>query len=303
MSEKISHQNNISVMHLLAAIMVLLGHQCALLGIPAPVMLGNPIQSIGVKTIFVISGYLITKSLFTTHGNTIQKSAVFFLKRLGRIFPELFVCLCVTAFIIAPFFTELSLKEYFANPGVINYVLANMRLFIVYALPGIFTTNPYPNAVNGSLWTIPVEIALYILIWMMVLIFSSDKTQRKMYMITTILVNAALFTKIIFYPHASFVFYGTDWMQALDLAPYFLIGGTAYLYDLGKYCNLQLASLLLFFSVGLNFSFPYVAEIICIFVLPYFVLSMMNIPDQFFAKIRWGGYRENMHTEYICGGL
>jgi hypothetical protein len=31
-------------------------------------------------------------------------------------------------------------------------------------LPGVFTGNPYRNAVNGSLWTLPNEVAMYLIL-------------------------------------------------------------------------------------------------------------------------------------------
>ena len=33
---------------------------------------------------------------------------------------------------------------------------------IRHTLPGVFESNPYPGALNGSLWTLPIEIKLYI---------------------------------------------------------------------------------------------------------------------------------------------
>ena len=33
---------------------------------------------------------------------------------------------------------------------------------MVYRLPGAFPTNPFPHDVNGSLWTLPIELRLYV---------------------------------------------------------------------------------------------------------------------------------------------
>ena len=33
---------------------------------------------------------------------------------------------------------------------------------IRYSLPGAFLDNPYPRAVNGSLWSVPIELSMYV---------------------------------------------------------------------------------------------------------------------------------------------
>jgi hypothetical protein len=48
-------------------------------------------------------------------------------------------------------------REYFADPQLLPY-LRNLRLHMVFNLPGVFETNPFPGAVNGSTWSIPVEV-------------------------------------------------------------------------------------------------------------------------------------------------
>lgn len=107
--------NNIGVLHFIAALFVMYGHQCALSGLPVPVLFGTGIQTIGVKIIFILSGYLITQSLWNIKGSKLHVTRTYLGKRLSRIYPELIGCLFVSAFIIGPLFTNLTQYEYWNN--------------------------------------------------------------------------------------------------------------------------------------------------------------------------------------------
>lgn len=57
--------------------------------------------------------------------------------------------------------TQFSLGRYLAADGTWTY-LQNILLVTRYELPGVFTGNIYPDVVNGSLWTLPLEVLMYI---------------------------------------------------------------------------------------------------------------------------------------------
>jgi len=65
---------------------------------------------IGVDIFFVISGYLITKSLITNF--SIQE---FLIRRLKRIFPSLFLIQFLICFIVIIFFLEDDFKYFFKS--------------------------------------------------------------------------------------------------------------------------------------------------------------------------------------------
>ena len=57
--------------------------------------------------------------------------------------------------------TTLPLADYLRNETTWSY-LKNISAFnIQFVLPGVFADNPHPNAVNGSLWTLPYELSCY----------------------------------------------------------------------------------------------------------------------------------------------
>ncbi|KWK17446.1 hypothetical protein WT77_28450 [Burkholderia stagnalis] len=137
--------------------MVLYSHQYALLGLPEPGF-GNgfSLGSIGVAIFFTISGYLVTQS-WERDPHILR----FAMKRFLRIWPGLFVATVLAAFVLGPIVSQLPATEYFHHPMLWGY-LNNLRLTMTFQLPGVFAHNPYPNAVNGSTWTIPLEVRWYV---------------------------------------------------------------------------------------------------------------------------------------------
>jgi hypothetical protein len=61
-------------------------------------------------------------------------------------------------------FSNISTSEYFRSPQLFKYFIVNVFFmnFLQPSLPGVFVENG-SQAVNGSLWTIKLEIGFYIL--------------------------------------------------------------------------------------------------------------------------------------------
>ena len=109
-----------------------------------------------VSGFFTLSGFLVFYSF-------VKKPSLkdYAIKRIRRIFPPylFIVVLCVLA---GAFLTVLSPGEYFSSTMLYKYIAANFSFlnFIEPHLPGVFADNEI-SAVNGSLWTMKVELMLY----------------------------------------------------------------------------------------------------------------------------------------------
>lgn len=110
-----------------------------------------------VAMFFALSGFLVT-------GSALRKSDVktFFLNRAFRILPALSVEVTLSALILGPLVTLWPLHTYFGSPLFLSY-FGNIVGHIHFELPGVFLTNPWPNRVNASLWTLPAELWCYVI--------------------------------------------------------------------------------------------------------------------------------------------
>lgn len=156
--------NNFNLLRMLAALAVLLSHSFTLSRGPQAIepfvrSLGMSLGTLAVGVFFTISGYLVTASQVSR-----PSLADFAIARARRIYPGLWVALALTVFVLGAGFTTLGLGDYLGHPRTWFYVLKNATLLFGFVdrLPGVFAELPYPGVVNGSLWTLPVEVRLYV---------------------------------------------------------------------------------------------------------------------------------------------
>lgn len=151
--------NNFNIIRLFAAILVLFSHSYPLSGTPGEFFASTwGVETgggIGVSIFFILSGFLVTRSL--TYSGSVRK---YIWSRSLRIFPALVIVILLTTFVFGSILSEQTFQQYFSQPATYHY-LKNITLFpLHYSLPGVFVGNPMSN-VNGSLWTLPVEVAMY----------------------------------------------------------------------------------------------------------------------------------------------
>ncbi|UOQ59913.1 acyltransferase [Leucobacter rhizosphaerae] len=149
--------SNLQAIRIIAAFLILLRHSFVVLGDDSP-LAGVRIPSIGIWVFFTISGYLLPGS-WVRHPHL----GHFLRARLRRLMPSLAVVVAASALILGPILSWLPASDYFSHPTTWAY-FSNLVFQPSYFLPGVFEDNPYPNAVNGSIWSLPPQALTYALI-------------------------------------------------------------------------------------------------------------------------------------------
>ncbi|WP_132533742.1 acyltransferase [Rhizobium sp. PP-F2F-G48] len=113
-------------------------------------------SSVAVQGFFILSGFLVTMSY--ERSKTLKS---YLNKRIRRIYPAYFAIIVLCS-VLGVWLTTLSLREYFGL-DLLKYLFANLIFlnFLRPNLPGVFDGNLL-NAVNGSLWTIKIEVSFYL---------------------------------------------------------------------------------------------------------------------------------------------
>lgn len=154
---KSKQHNGFTALRILAALLVLVTHGTGLLRVRQD-YLGRhhlpQLSELAVDAFFVISGFLIFISLKKN-----PNPFIYIRNRCLRIFPGLLGAIFFTIFIVGPIF--YSGKDYWFHAAPFRY-LWNITLFWGNArIPGVFDSNPI-TVINGSLWTLSIEVLCYI---------------------------------------------------------------------------------------------------------------------------------------------
>ena len=263
------------LIRLLAAGLVIYGHSFSLAKEQPPGVLGNPIATIGVKMFFIISGYLITRSWLSD-----PQPFRYARRRVLRILPGLVCVIVLSMLVLGPTLSSLTVAQYLGQHATWFYSW-NIAFYPVYTLPGVFAGNPYPDAINGSLWSLPSEVLMYI-ITPLVIGRVLHRGGLTLILFTIITTACGLYYVRVAPPATVPVVYGTSIIAFLDVAPYFQFGAVYAMFNLQRFARpwvsvLLLATAALGVGVMADRVDSYVlSEFVLMLLLPFSVISIGN---------------------------
>lgn len=147
-----------------------------------------------------------------------------------------------------------------------------------FDLPGIFESNPYPVSVNGSLWTLPLELALFVILPVIVALLSLCKKcihrgDKYCAFILSVLISVGSIYVDSNLSDKYLIFWATDWLRIIRLAAYFMWGiafSTLNEKEIQRFCRGDVAVLILGIVLCMG---SYYQAIYNYFILPYVVIS------------------------------
>lgn len=286
--------NNFDFLRLFFASLVLITHSYPIAGFPEEDALfrfshGEALFShIGVRCFFVISGYLITTSLFRSK-NLIE----YFFKRIIRVFPGLWAVVLFT--IIGGYFlSNKTSQAYFTDTSVPHYFLTALLCIQPY-ISDLFAHNPLHYA-NGSLWTVPYEFLWYIILSAF---FFLRKYPRYCLYLLAILFLSLLTARLLNHSLDSQYFLGLPLGNTAFLGLFFVAGAILSLLDLpsAKIRIVIIIVLSIALVLILHYSrFYYLGHI---FILPPLVVAFGSLNFPFLSWIH--KYGDISYGIYIWG--
>lgn len=308
--------NNFNIIRLIASIFVFAGHM-EMIRSGSPLLFGiHSVHEMGVWILFLVSGYLITKSWLSD-----PHPLRYAIRRFFRLWPPFAVMVLIMVFIAGPLVSELGVKGYFQS--WFHLYLMNLWFYIVYAQPGVFTNMIQAYVTNGSLWTMPVEAFAYIITPLLACLYglrkkksssvstmtstlsdsaaseasedrsaflnsytSSKNKDRSFHIAAAVTIAAVAFDLYlrVFQADLVIVFFGTKLIPAYHLITMYIIGMFFTFEQTRKYLNLQVACIGMCILIVFESSGVFLQYLLLLIILPYFVFSLAFAPNAIFRN-------------------
>lgn len=274
-----NHQNNFDFLRLVFASSVIISHSYPLSANEEFIgRWSNGQTDLGqfsVNVFFAISGYLIIQSLKRS-----QNIFDYLWKRILRLFPALIILLVLTMLIL-PFLYQGE-SNIFKEKSYWHYLLGGLSLYDVrFNVNGIFENNPYPKAINGSLWTLSYEFTMYVAL--MLLYYVKNQKLWLYLLIAAFMISylAFLIRPTLLSHIFAIIKLGSE--NVYRLASYFILGAVLSLLNFSKINKIYVRFILLIIlliSVPLHI-FQYVQP----FVLPILIIFIGVLETKYISSI------------------
>lgn len=269
LEQEIANDKDVFIMfRLLASFLVLYAHSYHVYGVgadPITPRIGIYTGTFAVYVFFSISGFFIIRSAMER--NIYQ----YLLARFFRIYPALIACNLLTVIVIIPIATGFNWYSFLFSQETLDYIKINSLLdTLKFTISGVFEGNP-DQAINGSLWTLPVEVRAYVIALLLVMIGVTERKAK---------FNALLFVAIFLNVNLPEVFVSLFPIPgSTTLLLYFFLGGGLYVNRewvlVSPFLVIMTAFIIVFFRGELS-------PIVLSMLVTYLVISSGYILSRFF---------------------
>lgn len=257
---------------------------------------------------FFISSYNAVGGFFALSGFLLYGSYIrnvnlkrYVINRSRRLLPPYILIVSLCAFLLV-LVSSYDCKQYFFNSDWARYLLFNLSFlnFLQPDLPGVFTQSSI-NAVNGSLWTMKVEIMLYITV--PIVVFISDSICKKAKYISPLKVFILIYLiSVVYRVIFSLLFYNTQKEIYLILGRQF-IGQLMYFYS-GVFLYfiyekiLKYKNYIIIFGVGIFLILKYV-NYTDITILPFIISCLIIVFSSFKGAVSFFNFNNISYDIYL----
>lgn len=261
--------NNFDAVRLAMALLVVWSHSFALyLGTeasePLSLLFNGTYNSgnAGVMVFFIISGFLVSHSYRAS-----RSPGQYMARRIRRIYPGYLAATSLCAFVIVPLFSSVANLSAWEVAKTLG---GNLLLRNYFPPSNAFTANPVPNAINGSLWSIPFEFWCYIGVAGLGLTGLLKRKWVLVFLTVTLLCGRVGLDLLDKKPSGGLIetIFGWPYMW-FKILPSFLLGMIAFAFQDRLPRSRALLAALLLAAIGAAHLVPHVADLLVAPALAY----------------------------------